>query len=39
MRDARRLWPPGLRKKFFSEENNQKTFSGAVADHAGGTNT
>jgi hypothetical protein len=24
---------------FFSEEKNQKTFPGAVADHAGGTTT
>jgi hypothetical protein len=27
------------RKAFFSEEKNQKTFSDAVADLAGGTNT
>jgi hypothetical protein len=24
---------------FFSEEKNQKTFAGAIADRAGGTNT
>jgi hypothetical protein len=29
----------GVRKAFFSEEKNQKTFSDAVADRAGGTNT
>jgi hypothetical protein len=29
----------GGRKAFFSEEKNKKTFSSAVADLSGGTNT